>query len=497
MNALQTIIYSGLWYVLCAVSILFVVGTEAILYRAITEKRKRKPILAGSVNAALAFVLFLILMDCAMTRITSSSEKFLPFELFLFDLPWLFYAGLEVLIGALLLIGSRDNMVYTNSSLTSETIRQAVDLLPEGIVICSRDGTVRLSNLKMNDLAKALSGDLLVDGRRLWSIVVDTGKEQGGKYLVRLPSKEVWLFEKENFTADEQIYTQITAADVTERYRIIDELADKNEHLLDIRRRMKAVTDLSGDMFVAQEEADARAALHNQLGQVLLMGRHYIRHPDVTDPKVVYAATRQMNLFLLGESEEPYQGEEDPVTTAIAMANSIGVRVVFETSGATRPESAPAQLPNPIKELLAQAASASAHSGSAPVSAAISTPSTAPAQLPNPIKELLAQAITECAANTVKHAEGDTITVSITARAPTGFTPSGSARHDSTKPDSAPASGHPSETAICITNNGKPPKGEIVVSGGLLSLRRRVVEAGGTMHLESAPAFVLTLHFPE
>jgi len=497
MNALQTIIYSGLWYVLCAVSLLFVVGTEAILYRAIAEKRKRKPILAGSVNAALAFVLFLILMDCAMTRITSSSEKYLQIELFLFDLPWLFYAGLEVLIGALLLIGSRDNMVYTNSSLTSETIRQAVDLLPEGIVICSRDGTVRLSNLKMNDLAKALSGDLLVDGRRLWSIVAETGKEQGGKYLVRLPSKEVWLFEKENFTADEQVYTQITAADVTERYRIIDELADKNEHLLDIRRRMKAVTDLSGDMFVAQEEADARAALHNQLGQVLLMGRHYIRHPDVTDPKVVYAATRQMNLFLLGESEEPYQGEEDPVTTAIAMANSIGVRVVFETSGATRPESAPAQ-----------PASASAHSEASPAQPASATATASahseasPAQLPNPIKELLAQAITECAANTVKHAEGDTITVSITAPAPTGSarhdsTRHDSARHDSTKPDSAPASGHPSETAICITNNGKPPQGEIVVSGGLLSLRRRVVEAGGTMHLESAPAFVLTLHFPK
>ena len=242
---------------------------------------------------------------------------------------------------------------------------------------------------------------------------------------------------------------------------------------------MKAVTDLSGDMFVAQEEADARAALHNQLGQVLLMGRHYIRHPDVTDPKVVYAATRQMNLFLLG------------------------VRVVFETSGATPPEPAPAQPSSATAHSEASPARpASAHSDSAPVSAAISAPSTAPAQLPNPIKELLAQAITECAANTVKHAEGDTVTVSITAPAPTGSAPTGSARHystrhDSTKLDSAPASGHPSETAICITNNGKPPKGEIVVSGGLLSLRRRVVEAGGTMHLESAPAFVLTLHFPE
>ena len=220
--------------------------------------------------------------------------------------------------------------------------------------------------------------------------------------------------------------------DVTERYRIIDELEEKNDHLLDIRRRMKAVSDLSGDMFVAQEEADARAALHNQLGQVLLMGRHYILHPDVTDPDVVYAATKQMNQFLLGESEEPYQGEEDAVTSAITMSNSIGVRVEIKDT---------------------------AHPDSAYAKGTV-------ASLEERIKVILAQAITECAANTVKHAEGDTVTVTIDQ-----------------------------EKTIRITNNGKPPKGEIAVSGGLLSLRRRILEAGGTMELESAPAFLLTLHF--
>ncbi|MBQ1682512.1 MAG: hypothetical protein II067_09930 [Agathobacter sp.] len=367
-----------------------------------------------------------------MLKITSSPELYTHFETFLFDLPWLFYAGVEVLIGILLLIGSRENILYSNSSPTSETIRQAVDLLPEGIVISSRDGTVRLCNLKMNDLSKALTGDLLSDAGRLWSVVVETGKEQGGKYLVRLPSKEVWLFEKGSFTAGEQTYTQITSVDVTERYRIIDELEEKNDHLLDIRRRMKAVSDLSGDMFVAQEEADARAALHNQLGQVLLMGRHYILHPDVTDPDVVYAATKQMNQFLLGESEEPYQGEEDAVTSAIAMANSIGVRV--EIKDTEHPDSGYSK-------------------GTV-------------ASLEERIKVILAQAITECAANTVKHAEGDTVTVTIDQ-----------------------------EKTIRITNNGKPPKGEIVVSGGLLSLRRRIQEEDGTMELESAPSFLLIMHF--
>ena len=180
---------------------------------------------------------------------------------------------------------------------------------------------------------------------------------------------------------------------------------------------MKAVTELSGDMFVAQEEADARAALHNQLGQVLLMGRHYINHQDTTDPKLVYLATRQMNQFLLGESEEPYNGEEDELALAVSMAGSIGIKI--EISGEEPKD----------KDL----------------------------------RKILAQAITECAANTVKHAEGDTVWVEINGR------------------------------DITITNNGKPPKGRITESGGLLSLRRNIEAAGGVMKVTSEPEFRLEI----
>ena len=77
------------------------------------------------------------------------------------------------------------------------------------------------------------------------------------------------------------------------------------------------------------------------------------------------------------------------------------------------------------------------------------------------VRKILAQAITECAANTVKHAEGDRIMIDI------------------------------SDTGIVITNNGRPPKGTIAESGGLLSLRRKIEAMGGTMLIESAPAFAL------
>ena len=49
---------------------------------------------------------------------------------------------------------------------------------------------------------------------------------------------------------------------------------------------------------------------------------------------------------------------------------------------------------------------------------------------------------------------------------------------------------------MTITNNGAPPNGPIAESGGLLSLRRSVEEAGGTMTVQSVPAFSLTIFFP-
>ena len=51
-------------------------------------------------------------------------------------------------------------------------------------------------------------------------------------------------------------------------------------------------------------------------------------------------------------------------------------------------------------------------------------------------------------------------------------------------------------TAV-ITNNGTPPAGEIKEGGGLSSLRRRIRSAGGTMAIQSLPAFALTVTLPE
>ena len=423
MNGLVNIAGTWIWYVICVAALILFVGSLAVLFGFLMDKRRVAPVIIVLLNLLMTGVVIVVLMDCGHYMHVTNTDAYKAFQTVMFEVPYQIYLMVELLSCVALFAMIVEGAKYRTDNVTPDSIQQAIDALPDGISISSKDGIVRLSNLKINTLSRALTGKVLTNAELFWDTVIKNGKEQGGSYLVDLQDNEVWLFTKEDINIDGTDYDQITSMNVTERYKIIRELEEKHGHLQDIRRRMKEVSDLSGDMFIAQEEADARAALHNQLGQVLLMGRYYINHQDITDPKMVYAATRQMNQFLLGEAKEPYQGEEDSIVQAVSMAGSIGIKVVMN----------------------------------------------GPAPENNDVRKILSKAITECAANTIKHAEGNTVTIDMSA-------------------DNG-------RTLISITNNGKPPKGEITESGGLLSLRRDVENLGGSVQIESEPEFNLIMRF--
>lgn len=427
MTGLNAIGGSPLYYILCTVSLALVIGQLSALIQMFRHRRNKAAVFIAAANMLLGICLFVIMMDCSQSRIESAEDAALyrPFQRALFALPWIYYAAAEVVSTAVLILMIRGYLIYMDSHLTPDAVRATVDLLPEGISISSEDGTVLLSNLRMNELCRELTGGLLSDANRFIEQLMDSGEEQNGQYIIILPRGDVWLFARRKLTADGREYDQLTAADVTERYRITEELKAKNEHLQELQTRMKAVSELSGDMFVAQEEANARSALHNQLGRVLLMGRHLLIHPENTDAKMVCIATKQMNAILLGEYKGPVPEAEDLLRQTAAMAKSIGVTV--ELSG-TIPES-------------------------------------------ESVRIILAHAVQECAANTVKHASGDCLTVEV-------------ADDDDS-------------TSFVIANNGEPPKAVIVESGGLLSLRRSIEAAGGTMTVLSEPDFLLSVKMPK
>ena len=421
MKAMYLTKNSGIWYLITVTSLLLVIGGLITLISNILARRNKGRIFLKGIIVFISFSLFLILMDCARFAYLSAPDpRYQPFQLDLFGLPWGLYASVEAVLLLFLILLIWDDQRYRGSHLTPDAIRETVDLLPEGLCISAPDGTILLSNLQMNAICRTMTGGVLSDAARFRQAIETNAEKQNEETLIRTSEGKTWRFSQEQLTEEESRYDLLAATDVTAQYRIIEELREKNERLKDIQQRMKAVSDLSGDMFVAQEEMDARVALHNQLGQVLLMGRHYLNHPESTDVQRIYLATSQMNSFLLGEVQRPVNEMEDEMELALSLAGSIGVSV--KITGEPPPDHEP--------------------------------------------RQILADAIRECAVNAVKHANGDTVFVEIDGN------------------------------TVLLTNNGSSPKGPITESGGLLALRQRTEAAGGTMIVQSQPAFSLMIRFP-
>lgn len=421
MRAMYLTKNTGIWYLITVVSLFLIIGGLITLITGILARRNKGKIFLKGISVYVSFSLFMILMDCARFAYLSAPDpRYQPFQLELFKLPWGLYAGVEAVLLLFLILLILDDQRYRSSHLTPDAIRETVDLLPEGLCISAPDGTILLSNLQMNAICRTMTGGVLSDAARFRQAIETNAEKQNEETLIRTSEGKTWRFSQEQLTEEESQYDLMTATEVTAQYKIIEELREKNERLKDIQQRMKAVSDLSGDMFVAQEEMDARVALHNQLGQVLLMGRHYLAHPENMDVGRIYLATSQMNSFLLGEVQRPGDEIEDEMELALSLAGSIGVSVKI----------------------------------------------TGEPPLDHGSRKLLADAIRECAANAVKHANGDTVFVEIDGN-----------------------------TAL-LTNNGSSPKGPITESGGLLTLRQRTEAAGGTMAVQSQPAFSLMIRFP-
>lgn len=402
---------------LCMLAFLLLGGQTLLLIHAVWQRRGLRRVLSAALHLLGGALFLILLLDGVYTL------DYLPYPRAyaqavqtLYALPWFWIAGLEAADAGLLALGAAGLHRYELGHPSAQTVKQTVDLLPTGLCIAAEDGTVLLSNLAMNRWARLLMGGTLSNAGALWERVASASEEQGGKRLLRLDDGTALLLAERELTLDGRPYRQFSAEDVTEQYRVTRALEEKNARLRDLQLRMKSYQVRESELLMRQELLAARATVHKQLGGALLTGKYHLEHPESTDPDTLRLMLRQINDYLLAEVDDP-EPQEDAWEAALRLAAGIGVTVSV--------------------------------SGEVPRGGAL--------------RALLGQAVSECAINTVKHAAGKELEVTVTA------------------------------DAFRIVNDGAPPDGEIRPSGGLLSLRQAADQAGGRMELESRPRFALTI----
>ena len=242
---------------------------------------------------------------------------------------------------------------------------------------------------------------------------------------------KTWQFTQEHITWRGKPYIQLTANDITEEAWINEELKNKNKKLKEIKSRLEIYNRRAEQITISRELLNARRQVHSETGHILLASRHYMEHPESIDDDNFLNTLKQTNMHLLKEYEED-DTEVDQLAEAVEMAKAIAVKVKINGM----------------------------------------IPET------GELRDILASAINECATNTQKHADGDTLTVTTEEKEDT--------------------------IIFVLTGNGQPPvkdsassgsvpENTIRETGGLASLRTLVENAGGTLEIEAEEDFTVII----
>lgn len=329
--------------------------------------------------------------------------------------------------------------------ITTRSIKESIDLLPDGVCFSTDRGMPILMNSRMRQLCTEFTGEGLMDTEKFWRDLRNGNVRKGIRPLKQREAAfidtngQVWDFRRSRLSYGGEKVTEISAVNITTQYHLHKELVARYERLNDVNSRLHHFSEEVEKVTREKEILAAKIKLHDEIGRSLLILRSYLTE---TPEKSTQTETPEKS----AQTEKRDRSRLLPLWQYIVTSMQEGT-ILKEREDSLlllKKEAADFNVDIFLEGLL-------------------------PA---NPsVRNVIFAAVRECAGNTAKHARGDRLFITI---------------HDTEE-----------NTEVFITNNGNAPGGSIHETGGLKNLRKMVEERGGSMQIKSSPVFVLHLCFPE
>lgn len=317
------------------------------------------------------------------------------------------------------------DLKFRRTHLSRASIKESLDKLPTGLCFYRENGRTVLVNHMMSNLCHKLVGRDLQNGKLFWEILSGTDAlcgverlELGSTPSFRLADGRVWTFSR-TVLGD---ITQLVAADTTDLSNINVQLKAGNEELKAVNARLRAYGDKVEELTKTRERIEIKAGIHRELGQALLVTRRYLF--DGSADASVPVALWEKNVAMLRREAE-LKSDTTPFDEFLESAAASGVTVEIR--------------------------------GSVPTDKAA--------------EGLLVTAAVECLVNGVRHADANTLYITLTENG--------------------------NERIFNFENDGAIPTGDIVEGTGLSSLRYGAKKLSGRMEVAVKPRFSLSIIIPK
>lgn len=241
----------ALWsLILCAA------GIVGMVYAAFQKKYDFS--LLALLNLLSAYILWQIIIDIA-----ANLDAGIPGTLHIMpgSLPWIIWLLTFVLLtvyAVIILVSIRS---YTEVRITPMSIKHCTDQMPCGICYWRSNGRVIFSNICMNQLCIALTGQPLQNGNILFEAVPEGVVTIYGR---------TWHFICWDFYFEGERLQEMIASDITEEYEKTKALETEMAELSRLNRELQTYYKNIDDTIRKQEILQAKINIHDEMNRLML-----------------------------------------------------------------------------------------------------------------------------------------------------------------------------------------------------------------------------------
>lgn len=288
-------------------------------------------------------------------------------------LPCVLFAGLLLFIAVLEIILFVFIRRSQKNRMTSGAIKESLDALPDGVCFYDADGQPLLVNMQMQYISGELFGSEILNAERFFRRLECMDTEKNTQIIrtqptvrVRTKDGKVWDFHRGSLEVGHDRIRELVAYDVTEQYRLGQELEKRNQSLSQINERLRLYSQEVERITREKEILTAKVRVHDDVGRSLLAFRSYLAQPEEKRDRGELLLMWRHNVEVLRQEAAPDE-KSDEWKLLLKAAEAVDVTLVLE-----------GELPEDEKE-----------------------------------REILITACHECLTNTVKHANDNRLCISI------------------------------------------------------------------------------------
>lgn len=218
------------------------------------------------------------------------------------------------------------------SSLSALSIKNAIDSLHTGVLFGEADGFILLANRQMQRLMVRISGKVRRNGWVFHELLASGAVEPGcriteceGQIVCLLDDDSAWMFSKTELHIKRKPYIQLTAADITERWKLTAQLQQR-ETLL--RQKSDELKNAIARIHILSREREAQRAkmrAHDILGQRLTLLLRSLRSEKAMDAEVLRALSQGLLDDLMAREQAP--SAQEALYGLIQAFTAIGVNI--------------------------------------------------------------------------------------------------------------------------------------------------------------------------